>query len=284
MKKNSPSRTAKKVALNILALNHLKSVQNILPAKIIEDTSKVLINAGLATENVIKLAKSNFSKNVYLFFDFMMPGQFAAFAYRKKFCDDGVRKAIKEKASQVLVLGAGYDTLCLRLSKEFPNVKFIEIDHPATAEYKQKAIKSIGKTENFYLIPSDLGQNSLVEVLENSPVWSNRETSVIVAEGLLMYLAEDAVKDLFSVLNEISGHNSTILFTYIGKGEDGEPELSGWAKLALYLLKLTGEPWLWWIKPKELEGFFKESAWKVNPKDLSAPNKRGVEYFARVKK
>ena len=32
-------------------------------------------------------------------------------------------------AKQVVILGAGFDTLALRLSEQFPSVKFIEVDH-----------------------------------------------------------------------------------------------------------------------------------------------------------
>lgn len=66
----------------------------------------------------------------------MMPGQFVAFAHRKAFCERQVREGIGAGASQVLVLGAGYDTMGWRLAPEFSGVSFFEIDHPATARLK----------------------------------------------------------------------------------------------------------------------------------------------------
>ena len=55
----------------------------------------------------------------------MMPGQFEAFAHRKAFCEKRARKGIAAGATQVLVLGAGYDTLGWRLAPEFPEDKFV---------------------------------------------------------------------------------------------------------------------------------------------------------------
>ena len=43
--------------------------------------------------------------------DWMLPGQFEAFAHRKAFCERQVRDGIDAGATQILVLGAGYDTL-----------------------------------------------------------------------------------------------------------------------------------------------------------------------------
>jgi O-methyltransferase involved in polyketide biosynthesis len=63
----------------------------------------------------------------------MMRGQFEAFGHRKAFCERQVREGIGAGAAQILVLGAGYDTLGWWLAPEFKSVNFFEIDHPATA-------------------------------------------------------------------------------------------------------------------------------------------------------
>jgi hypothetical protein len=70
--------------------------------------------------------------SVYEAFDWMLPGQFEAFADRKAFCERQVKDGIDGGATQILVLGAGYDTMGWRLAPEFSGVNFFEIDHPAT--------------------------------------------------------------------------------------------------------------------------------------------------------
>ncbi len=66
---------------------------------------------------------------------------------------------------QVLVLGAGYDTMGWRLAPEFAGVDFFEIDHPATARLKAKGIGAMGPRDNLHLIAEDLGERRLVDVL-----------------------------------------------------------------------------------------------------------------------
>ena len=47
-------------------------------------------------------------------------------------------KSIDEGAKQVVILGAGFDTLAWRLSEKFESIRFIEVDHPATSKEKKR--------------------------------------------------------------------------------------------------------------------------------------------------
>ena len=69
-----------------------------------------------------------------------MPGQFEGFGYRKIFVQAQVEAAIEHGRRQVVFTGAGFDTLCLRLAPQYPNGRFIELDHPATSAAKAKGI------------------------------------------------------------------------------------------------------------------------------------------------
>jgi O-methyltransferase involved in polyketide biosynthesis len=70
--------------------------------------------------------------SVYEAFDWMLPGQFEAFAHQKAFCEHQVREGIGSGATQILVLGACYDTMGWRLAPEFTGVSFFEIYHSST--------------------------------------------------------------------------------------------------------------------------------------------------------
>ena len=58
--------------------------------------------------------------SVHEAFNWMLPGQFEALAHRKAFCELQVRKGIGAGAIQILVLGAGYDTMGGRLAPARP--------------------------------------------------------------------------------------------------------------------------------------------------------------------
>ena len=150
-----PSRTALKVALCILALGEKPGMDRVLPPGIVEATRRLLVASGAAGEMQVMVARSRQMVWAYDAFEWMMPGQFEAFAHRKAFFERQVRAGIEAGATQVLVLGAGYDTLGWRLSQEFHGVTFFEVDHPATAGLKAKGIAAMGRRDNLVLVSED---------------------------------------------------------------------------------------------------------------------------------
>jgi methyltransferase (TIGR00027 family) len=279
MRKDTPSKTARKVALNIVTLGAKPGMDKVLPPGIVEATAKLLLASGAVGATAIRWSRSRRMVSVYEAFDWMMPGQFEAFGQRKAFCERQVREGIAGGATQVLVLGAGYDTMGWRLSPEFADVNFFEIDHPATAHLKAKGIEAMGQQDNLHLISEDLGKRKLVEVLEADDSWDSKMQTVIVAEGLLMYLPPEAVRDLFNQCTAIAGPGSRIAFTYIATGADSRPDAGRWTGLVLWILKVTGEPWLWSIQPEKLGQFLKDRGWTNAPELVGPTIKHGVEFL-----
>ncbi len=259
-------------------------MQEVLPAGAAEATAKLLVASGAVGRGTVRFSRSRTAVGVYQAFDWMMPGQFEAFAHRKAFCERQVRQGIDAGAGQVLVLGAGYDTLGWRLAPELGGVRFFEIDHPATARLKAKGIDAMGPRANLHLIAEDLGERQLAEVLDADAAWDRAAPAVIVAEGLLMYLPPEAVGALFRQCAAVAGAGSRIAFTYVGRRADGRPDAGPWTWLLLSALEVGGEPWLWSIRPEELGAFLAENGWtvatdRVAPDRVESSNRRGVEFF-----
>lgn len=99
MRKDRPSRTALKVALNIVTLGSKPGMEAILPAGIVDATRKLLVASGAAGERTVKWSQSQRSVAIYESFDWMLPGQFEAFAHRKAFCERQVRDGINDGAN-----------------------------------------------------------------------------------------------------------------------------------------------------------------------------------------
>ena len=278
-KKVKPSQTALKVALNIIALGNVPEMENILPGGIVSTTSELLRNSGATSAKRINKHHSPKIVSLYKKFDWLLPGQFKAFGFRKAFCEHNVKEAIKDGATQVLILGAGYDTIGFRLSQEFPQTKFFEIDQPATAELKIKGIDKMGPPGNLHFIPEDLSEKKLVNVLESRPLWNHETKSIIIAEGLLQYLSPNSVIELFEQCNLSTGPESRIVFTYIKKGADGKPYAGPRTNLLLWLLKITREPWLWATDLIELKQLLVDTGWRYSAELFRNIKSSGVEYF-----
>ena len=138
----------------------------------------------------------------------------------------------------------------------------------------------MGQRDNLCLIAEDLGKRKLLDVLKSNESWDQTARTVFIAEGLLMYLPPEAVRDLFRQCAVIAGADSRIAFTYIPGSADGRPDAGRWTGLMLWLQKVIGEPWLWSIRPEELDMFLEELGWTNAPALAGTTVKHGVEFYA----
>lgn len=91
MRKDKPSKTAYKVALNIITLGSKPEMSKVFPPEIVEATKKLLIASGAVSATLVRWSCSRRMVSVYEALDWILPGQFEAFGHRKAFCDRQVR-------------------------------------------------------------------------------------------------------------------------------------------------------------------------------------------------
>ena len=142
----------------------------------------------------------------------------------------------------------------------------------------------MGPRDNLCLIAEDLRDRKLVDILKANELWDQSARTVIIAEGLVMYLSPEAVRDLFCQCGVIAGAGSRIAFSYIPTGADGRPDAGRWKGLMLWLQKVVGEPWTWSIRPEELSLFLEKSGWINAPELAGATGMHGIEFFVVAKK
>lgn len=280
MQNDKPSMSAYRIALSIVTLGAKPGMDRLLPPGTAQATEKLLVASGIAGEETIRWCRSQPMVCICESFDWIVPGQLEAFAHRKAFCERQVRDGIRAGATQILILGAGYDTVAWRLAPEFPDVNFFEVDLPATSRLKAKGIKVLGRRENLVLIAEDLDKRKLVETLETNKAWDQSIRSVVVAEGLLMYLSSESVQNLFAQCADATGTGSRIVYTYIPSGAGGWPDLGLWTGLLLLNQMLIGEPWIWSIQPEKLGLFLEQAGWTNDPALTAETRRHGVEFFA----
>jgi O-methyltransferase involved in polyketide biosynthesis len=123
-----------------------------------------------------------------------------------------------------------------------------------------------------------------VEVLKDNASWRLNARTVILAEGLVMYLLPEAVLSLFCQCAEMVSEGSRFAFSYIPTGVDGRPDAGRWTGLMLWLQKMVGEPWTWSARSEELGSFLKSAGWEHAP-ELEGPScMYGVEFYAVASK
>ena len=113
--------------------------------------------------------------------------------------------------------------------------------------------------DNLVLVPIDLAHHPLSAALEQTP-WKTAR-SVVVAEGLLMYLPTEAVRGLFTALHDQTGPGSRVVFTWLPE-EGGRMKLDPVTRTGI---AAVGEPVRFSMAPEALGPFLEELGWRLLP-------------------
>lgn len=272
MKQGRISQTALKVAVSFVTLNVMGDWARRLPAGLVEMSERLLIASGSPGygPRLMRWCKQPWMIRVWQFQDLMMPGQFEGFGHRKIFMQQQVEGAIAQGARQVLIVGAGFDTLCLRLAPQHNHVQFFEVDHPATSAAKAKGIALEGQPANMHQIAADLGEQVLSKVLSEDGRWQSSLQSVVVAEGLFQYLTDDEVRGLLSAVATCASPGSRIAFSHAFPDE---------RKLLKVLTRLIAEPWKSAVRSEDLPEYVEGTGWKMIS-DVDTDAAHGAERYA----
>ncbi|MFP6809069.1 MAG: SAM-dependent methyltransferase [Pseudomonadales bacterium] len=271
MKKDRISQTALKVALSNITLSIKDDWAQRLPPKLVEITEQLLLASGSPGygPGLMRASRKPWMISVYEIQDQMMPGQWEGFGHRKIFMNEQVERAIKDGARQVLVLGAGFDSLCLRLAPKYPDVHFFEVDHPATSVAKSRGVALVGQPENMTQIAVDLGQASLSKVLTSDGRWDATQFTALVAEGLLMYLKDEEVHNLFKEAAACTPSGSRFMFSH-AIPED--------RKVLQLMLRIISEPLRSAVSSEDLPNYIRPTAWTV-VSDVDTNKAHGIERY-----
>jgi len=211
MRSDGPSRTAQFIAISVVLAGSHPALRNVLPPAAGTETARYLRAVDGWTVTAMRLA-SLFPPSLKTTLIGEIPPQALAHpVLRKRWIEDHVRSLLGER-SQVVVLGAGFDTLAPRLHEEYPNVHFWEVDHPATQRVKRRGV---GASSNLTLLAADFAERSPMTVLTEQDTFDPDANTVVTAEGLLMYLAADEVEALLQGIHDHTGPESHLVGTAV---------------------------------------------------------------------
>lgn len=166
MRSDSPSDTSLLVARCILLASKDPHLCHLLAPGEAEMLTRILGNAGPTGWMDFVLENPWARRALFRVERAMVPGIIAHYLARKRWIERRVREALARGVRQVVLLGAGMDTLAARLHPEFPAVLFLELDHPATQAVKQSALDPV---PNLQFQPVDLATGSLAAAVAACP-------------------------------------------------------------------------------------------------------------------
>ena len=166
------------------------------------------------------------------------------YVLRKQHIEKHARIAISNGIMQVVNVGAGFDTLAIRLGKEYSDVSFIEFDHPDSQRVKISALQDnhVAVTDNVHFVPQDLAALDFISVLNQVPSYNFNAKTLFIVEGFTMYLTQAENKTLFDSFKNSTNNTVMILFGVMSR--DNKSIKIG-DRLINMILSRTSEKYKW---------------------------------------
>ena len=266
----------------------LRAIEQYLPEnrRIIDDpyAAQLLINSQyrmIAASSVLSQMLSGFLK-------FWAPGGQEMLTIRPRLVDDYARELAAKGLDQIVLLGAGFDTMALRLKSELRNCRVFEVDHPATQAEKVKGMNRIGKPGNLVFVAVDFEKDDFVEKLKGAGFDPALRT-FIVWVGVSYYLRPQTVGQTLSRIAALGGPGTHLAWDYMladvvdGSSKNLDALDKRWRVAAL------GEPWLFGLKPEDIPGYLDRFGFRLirdyeslELQQLYCPDRRRPMSYVRI--
>jgi methyltransferase (TIGR00027 family) len=176
----------------------------------------------------------------------------AALVVRARVAEDALAQAVEGGLRQVVVLGAGLDTLALRSSRLAADLRVWEVDAPSTQARKREALAQAGlqlpATASF--VPVDFERDDLRQALESAGVRFDQPvffTWLVVT----MYLSKPAIRETLRVVAS-AAPGSAVVFDYRLDAALLDPIERVIGEFVARQIGATGEPFVSEFEPAAL--------------------------------
>ena len=196
-------------------------------------------------------------------------------ALRTSAIDAAVRDAIAEGATQLVILGAGYDGRAWRLP-ELAGVKVFEVDHPATQGDKRARVAELPPPAGIVtFVPVNFERDALGDALDRAGHDRSSPTCWIW-EGVVMYLTRDAMRGTLAAVAQRSAPGSTLIVNY---------HTTRRGLFAQLIFRLIGEPQISAWTPEEMAADLRSAGFQVHEDSgMTQWNERFAERRGRVER
>jgi methyltransferase (TIGR00027 family) len=246
------SRTALLIAASLVLLHRDPKHSGLVSKTSAALCAQILEKYSPQTRLFLKIVRRSWFRPIAKLIErITIPGILLHYVLRKKCIGTLVRSALVNGATQVVIIGAGFDPLSFELHQDFPSAQFWEIDHLATQRHKVRALPSVG-AKRLHFVAADLSATGLDKQALIKTGFDRTQRTFWIAEGLFMYLPADIVASLMRRLESLSAPGSQFAFTFMEKLGDGRIRFDSQSKLVDWWLRRRGEPFLWGTTRSEL--------------------------------
>ena len=175
---------------------------------------------------------------------------------RTRFIDQALQRAVANGVTQVVMLGAGFDSRAYRFADLLQHCRVVEIDAPPTQEYKKRrVIEALGKLpDHVHYAPINLAEQSLSRVLEACGL-RKEEKTFFIWEGVTMYLPEQSIRSVLETVAQYAP-GSTLVLDYVNSL--GLAMMERNPQTPVGSAAAWGEPWIFGVPGNHGADFFRE--------------------------
>ena len=221
-------------------------------------------------------------------FDRRAPGAVEFLTIRPRLVDEFATALAAQGLEQIVILGAGFDTMALRRQDKLQGVTIYEVDHPATQAAKRATLDKLGTPANVRFVAVDFEQDDFVEMLHAAGFDSARQT-LISWLGVTYYLTPAAMARTLTQIASLGGTGTKFVFDYmLADVIDGTSQNREALNKARFVARL-GEPWLFGLPPEAVSTYFAPFGLRVlqnfTPPELQAkycPRRKEPMVYVRI--
>jgi methyltransferase (TIGR00027 family) len=270
MKESSVSSTSLLIARGVLLADATPALRPLLVNGSVAFTRRLLDVAGPSPNFELALRHRFLRRIIFGAERLLLPGVLLHWLTRKRLLDDYAHEALAAGCRQIVVLGAGLDTLTWRFQSK---CVCLELDHPASAAFKRGAFP-----DGPELVEADLMQTSAADALRAHPRFDANQPTLFIAEGLLMYLSPARGASLFSELATVAAPGSRFAFSFMEARAGHRIGFHNSRHLVDGWLRWRGEPFRWALGRAEMEPFLAQHGWNLTA--VGSPEEMRRRYLA----
>lgn len=202
-----------------------------------------------------------------------IPGIIGHWVCRKQWLAAAWRTAESAGFDTLVVLGSGFDSLSPRVAQASAGgILTVDVDHPATLAVRLAAIeKRVSEAHRF--VSHDLSMPGLWAALQG--VIPEAASTVVIIEGVLMYLQPERVSELFRELARLRLRQLRVAFTFMETAAGAPPAFRPRSRLIDAWLRLRREPFQSGLDPDTLGVWLQQRGYRLIEQSV-APGREPV--------
>jgi methyltransferase (TIGR00027 family) len=183
----------------------------------------------------------------------------AYLAARTLFFDSAVVDAIAAGCRQVVTIGAGYDGRSLRYGR--PDVRWFELDHPATQADKSARLRRLGVASGtLAYVAVDFAVDDVADALAAAG-HDESLRSLLICEGVTPYLSAELVHRLLAALRGCAAPASVLVIDFALTPESDDARRARAALQAF--VESHGEPFQSDVARNDVVGLLRACGWTL---------------------